>query len=251
MSELTIYEALRSGGLSPAGACGMMGNMFCESGLKANNVEDRCTLGDWDYTRAVDTGTISRYQWKVDAYGYGLCQWTYPTRKEGLYDLAKERNVSVGDEKLQCDYCLIELQRDYENLYQYLCTTDDIAQAAKIICAEFERPAVNNFAVRINAAQKYFNQFADVAVEPSEQLPVQHLPETCEVSARVLKQGSLGRDVFLLQCGLNDMNFTCGVADGDFGLNTKEAVCELQRANGLAPNGIADKDVWNLLLKER
>ena len=252
MSELTIYQALRNGGLSAAGACAMIGNMFCESGLKANNVEDRCTLGDFDYTNAVDVGTISRYQFKVDAFGYGLAQWTYPSRKSDLYDYAKSQNVSIGNEKMQCDFCIYELQRDYAGLYQYLSKTDDLPEATKRICAEYEKPAVNNFAARINAAQKYYNQLSGPAVEekPAPATPTTPVPSTCEVSVRVLKQGDLGRDVFLLQCGLNDMNFTCGVADGDFGLNTKEAVCELQRKYKLTPNGIADKAVWNIIMKE-
>lgn len=253
MSDFTIYQALRSGGLSDAGACAMMGNMYCESGMKSNNVEDRCALGDFDYTYAVDSGTISRYQWKVDAFGYGLCQWTYPSRKSDLYDYAKSQNVSIGSEKMQCDFCIYELQRDYANLYQKLCKTDDVPEAAKLICAEYERPAVNNFAARINAAQKYYNQFADAVVEeqPAPVTPTTPMPSTCEVSVRVVKQGDLGRDVFLLQCGLTDMGINCGLPDGDFGLNTKEAVCELQRKYNLTPNGIADKAVWGIILNVR
>ena len=227
----------------------MMGNMYCESLLKSNIVETRCTLGGFDYTYAVDVGTISRYQFKVDAYGYGLCQWTYPSRKADLYDYARSQNVSIGDEKMQCDFCVFELQRDYAGLYHYLCTTDDLPEAAKRICAEYEQPAVNNFADRINAAQRFYNNLADSS-EPEPQIPVQVL-DTCEVTVRVLKQGCLGRDVFLLQCGLNDMKFTCGVPDGDFGLNTKEAVCELQRKYNLTPSGTADKAVWDIVLKQR
>lgn len=251
MSEETIYQSLRNGGLSAAGTCAMMGNMYCESLLKPNNVEDRCTLGDFDYTNAVNNGTISRYQFKVDAYGYGLCQWTYPSRKADLYDYARSQNVSIGDEKMQCDFCVFELQRDYAGLYQYLCTTGDSPEATKRICAEYECPAVNNFADRINAAQRFYNKLSDtVSAEPiiKPQVPVS---KTCEVTVRELKQGDLGRDVFLLQCGLNDMKFTCGVPDGDFGLNTKEAVCELQRKYNLEPSGIADKAVWDTILKQR
>lgn len=250
MSDVRIYQALRQGGLSPAGACAMMGNMYCESALRANNVQDNCPIGDNNYTLNVDNGTISRYQFKVDGFGYGLCQWTYPSRKEGLYDYARSLNVSIGDEKMQCEYCLYELQAE-SGLYSYLCQTEDLPEATKRICAEFERPAVNNFAARINAAQKYYNEFADTVVEkPADTAPA---PESgiCGVSVRVLRQGDLGRDVFLLQCGLNDMNFTCGVADGDFGLCTKDAVCELQRKYGIAPNGIADNKVWDVILRER
>ena len=258
MSDQTIYNALRSGGLSRTGTCAMMGNMNAESALISTNVEDRYPLGDFDYTFAVDNGIISKEQFMYDPdpetgenkyYGYGLCQWTYPSRKADLYDYAKSQNVSIGDEKMQCDFCVFELQRDYAGLYQYLCTTEDLPEATKRICAEYEQPAVNNFADRINAAQRFYNNLADSS-EPEPQIPVQVL-DTCEVTVRVLKQGCLGRDVFLLQCGLNDMKFTCGVPDGDFGLNTKEAVCELQRKYNLTPSGTADKAVWDIVLKQR
>ena len=250
MSELTIYQALRNGGMSAAGACAMMGNMFMESALKADNVEDRCTLGDVDYTKAVDMGTISRYQFKVDAYGYGLCQWTYPSRKADLYDYARSQNVSIGDAKMQCDFCIYELQRDYASLYQYLCTTNDLPEAAKRICAEYECPAINNFSARINQAQKYYNQLANETVTPPEEKPVTNTEETCKVDVRILKQGCLGRDVFLLQCGLTDMGYRCGIPDGDFGKDTKKAVNELRKANKLEETGIADWFVWQTVLSK-
>ncbi len=53
----------------------------------------------------------------------------------------------------------------------------------------------------------------------------------------------------MLQCGLQDMGFDCGLPDGDFGCNTEEAVRELQRANGLDPSGVADAAVWLAVLR--
>jgi peptidoglycan hydrolase-like protein with peptidoglycan-binding domain len=235
----------------------MMGNMAMESALISTNVEDRCTMTDEAYTEAVDKGIINRYQFAHDAYGYGLCQWTYYTRKEELYDLAKLYGVSIGDENLQCNFCIAELKRDCPQLYQFLCVTENLAEAAKRICSEFERPAVNNFADRINAAQKYFNLLAgsdsgcvdSCPIEPVE-TPVIH-GTTCKVDVRVLAKGSLGRDVFLLQAGLLDMGYDCGLPDGDFGCNTEEAVKELQRANNIEPTGVADWFVWQTILAER
>lgn len=269
MSELTIYQALRAGGLSAAGACGMMGNMWAESGMKPNIVEKRCTLGDFDYTYAVDVGTISRYQWKVDAYGYGLCQWTYPTRKEGLYDLAKERGVSVGDEKLQCDYCIMELQRDFASLYQYLCTTDNLAKAAEDICSQFERPAVNNFSVRINAAQKYYNQFAvnDNAEyeNPNDEQPQFDIihPENrksflhLELGDGCRTRGYTPHPAIkawqnLLLCWGFDIG-SCG-ADGEFGMDTLAATNKWQKfvkehGANVEINGVVDEDDWKAIVE--
>lgn len=262
MSEQTIYNALRAGGLSPAGACAMMGNMWAESGMKSNNVEDRSPLSDWDYTNAVNTGTISKDQFMYDPdpqtgknqnYGYGLCQWTYPSRKAELYDCARSQNVSIGDEKMQCDFCIQELQRYYVGLYRDLCRTDDLADAAKRICAEYEQPAVNNFADRINAAQRFYNQFVNEDAGCGEDACPIEIPteDTCVVNVRVLRKGCLGRDVFLLQAGLFDMGYDCGIPDGDFGVNTEGAVKQLQKVCGLEVNGTADWFVWQTVLNAR
>lgn len=254
MSEQSIYQALRSGGLSAAGACGMMGNMYAESGMRSNNVQDNCTVSDYDYTYNVDNGVLTRWQFMSDSYGYGLCQWTSSDRKDELYLLAKEKGVSISDEAMQCEFCLYELKK-YKNLYEFLCSTDDIAKAAERVCAEFERPAINNFAVRINAAQKFYNQFADQQVEKpcTDDACWVEIPEeeTCTVNVRVLRKGCLGRDVFLLQAALYDMGIDCGIPDGDFGINTEEAVKEMQRAEKVEPTGVADWYVWQTVLNAR
>ena len=261
MSEQTIYNALRSGGLTPSGACAMMGNMYCESGLISYRVQGDCKSGytfSKEDTAQVDNGTISEYDFihnGVNGGGYGLCQWTYYTRKAQLYNYARSAGTSIGDEEMQCAFALVELSSSYVNLLSFLRTTDDLAEASKRICAEFERPAVNNFADRINMAQRYFNQFGggDFQVEqPIEKPPIAESPrETCNVAVRTLRKGDLGRDVFLLQCGLTDMGHTCGIPDGDFGRNTDSAVRQLQKANEILENGVADWFVWQTILNER
>ena len=253
MSDQTIYNALRSGGLSRTGVCAMMGNMNAESALISTNVEDRCTMGDFDYTYAVDNGTYSEQSFIHDSYGYGLCQWTSWDRKEGLFHMAKSEGVSIGDETMQCKFCLYELQTQYPSLFSYLCKTENLAESAKRICSEFERPSVNNYADRINAAQKYFNLLAaNDSGCYEDSCPIEFPRENpCKVNVRILHKGDLGRDVYLLQCGLLDMGIDCGLPDGDFGVNTEAAVKELQRVAQINPTGKADKEVWQIVLDER
>lgn len=255
MGEQTIYEALRAGGLTPAGACGMMGNMWAESGLRSNNVQDNCPLTDSDYTYNVNAEIMSKWQFMSDRYGYGLCQWTLAERKCCLYEMAKSMGVSIADEKMQCDFCIFELQNDFPDLYKYLCSTDDLPGAAKRVCAEFERPAVNNFADRINAAQRYYNQLAGSGQGSCGEDACQIEPapaskgETCEIKVRILQKGDKGRDVFVLQCGMADMGFSCGVPDGDFGKLTESGVKELQKSCAMNPTGIADQNVWQIIFQ--
>lgn len=267
MSEETIYRSLRNGGLSPAGACAMMGNMWAESGLRPNNVQDNCTLGDHDYTYAVDVGTISRYQFKLDRYGYGLCQWTFFSRKEELYDLARAKNVSISDEAMQCELCLTELKRDYPALYEFLCTTTDISKAAEDICDKFEQPAVNNFAVRINAAVGYYNKFGvtDSVTDEEYEAPQIDIVHTGQRKTYIhLEHGDgftkLGYKpspaVKAWQNLLIYWGFevgSCG-ADGEFWDDTLRATKEWQKYakdNGadVEVNGVVDEDDWKAIIE--
>lgn len=254
MSEQTIYDALRAGGLSSAGACAMMGNMWAESGLRSNNVQDNCPMSDSDYTYNVDNGIISKWKFETDRYGYGLCQWTLDSRKDALFLFAKAKGVSISDETMQCEFCLKELRDDFSGLYKYLCTTDDLPKATERICAEFERPAVNNFSDRINAAQRYYNQLAGTECG-DDACPITVTPvpipegETVQINARVLRKGDKGRDVFLLQCGLSDIGIECGIPDGDFGPQTEAGVRELQRNCELEVTGVADQATWQIIFQ--
>lgn len=252
MSKEAIYHALRDGGLSPAGACAMMGNMWAESGLRSNNVQDNCPMSDSDYTYNVDNGIMSKWQFETDRYGYGLCQWTLDSRKDALFLFAKSKGVSISDEQMQCEFCLKELRENFGDLYKYLCTTEDTPKATEQICAEFERPAVNNFAVRINAALGYYREFGETECT-GDSCPID-LPEEsemCSVDMRVLKRGMKGRDVFLAQCGMLDIGLDLGKygADGDFGECTEKAVMDLQENCEIEPTGIINCDTWKIIIK--
>ena len=142
MSVQTIYKILIDAGMTPEGACGLMGNMKAESGMVANIAQRGMTkLSDEEYTAAADEGTIG---FSNDGVGYGLCQWTYSARKAGLWNFAHENGKSVGDELTQVEFCIRELKHEYSGLWKYLCETNDLTNAVWRICTEFERPAFNN-----------------------------------------------------------------------------------------------------------
>jgi len=63
-----------------------------------------------------------------------------------------------------------------------------------------------------------------------------------------LSYGSQGSDVIILQNLLNSKNFSCGIADGIFGNQTKNALLNYQKANGLNPDSICGLNTWNKLL---
>ena len=173
MSAKTIYDRLRSHGMTVAGACAMLGNMQAESGNRSNNVEDRSGMSDAQYTAMVDAGG---YDFATDNgahYGYGLCQWTLKSRKVELLQYAKNRGVSVADEDMQVDFAVYELKRDFGGLYKFLCSTDDMYTATDRICREFENPAVKNTAKRYEFAQEWDKEFGGVET-PTVSQPTQN-----------------------------------------------------------------------------
>ena len=157
MSSKTIYDALRTAGLTAEGACGLMGNMMAESSMQADIAQRGMTkLSDAQYTAAADNGLLD---FSHDAVGYGLCQWTYHTRKAELLSYARARGVSVGNEDMQVQFCLRELRQDYPGVLRVLCSSADIYECAQIVCVQYERPAVNNVQARAEFARNFAAQF--------------------------------------------------------------------------------------------
>ena len=161
MSAKTIYDRLRSHGMTHAGACAMGGNIQAESGNRSNTVEDRSGMSDAQYTAMVDAGGYDFATDNGKHYGYGLCQWTLKSRKVELLQYAKNRGVSIADEDMQVDFAVHELKRDFSGLYNFLCSTDDMYTATDRICREFENPAVKNTAKRYEFAQEWDKEFGN------------------------------------------------------------------------------------------
>lgn len=223
-----------------------MGNMNAESAMRSNNAQDGMTrMSDEAYTAAVDNGSYTNFV--KDAVGYGLCQWTYWTRKQELLNFAKSKGVSVGNEAMQVEFAVKELKRDNSALWKYLCSTTNIEEAASRICKEYERPAVNNITVRANAAKQFYNQFSKTTVNKTEAKKVD-TPTTPYWPPRVLAVGMKGADVMVLQALLTAHGYEVKV-DGVFGNSAGTKLEAYQKANGLTPDKIAGEKTWAKLLK--
>lgn len=164
-NEERIYNYLKSKGLNDYGIAGCMGNLFAESGLKANNLQDTYerNLGysDEKYVSAVDNGAYVNFIY--DAAGFGLAQWTYWSRKKALYDFAKSRNKSVGDLETQLEFLYKELSEDYPSVLKTLKNATSVKEASNAVLLQFERPADQSVAVqnkRASYGQTYYDKYA-------------------------------------------------------------------------------------------
>ena len=171
-NEQVIWQYLKAQGLSDAGAAGLMGNLYAESGLNPKNLqntyEKKLGYTDDSYTQAVDKGTYGNFI--RDSAGYGLAQWTYWSRKENLLNFAKQKNKSIGDLTMQLDFLMSELQAGYKNLLQTLKTTSSVKEASNGVLLQFERPADQSVSVqnkRAGFGQTYYDKYAKTAVQPT------------------------------------------------------------------------------------
>ena len=131
-NEELIWQFFKSQGFSDAGAAGMMGNLFAESALNPmnlqNSYEKKLGYTDSSYTKAVDNGTYTNFV--RDSAGYGLAQWTFWSRKEGLFNYAKQKNKSIGDLQTQLEFLMTELSKGYKGLLNTLKTTNSVKEAS-------------------------------------------------------------------------------------------------------------------------
>lgn len=173
--ETVIFEYLTETlGYNTAAACGAMANIFCESSFIPNNLQDsyekKLGFNNASYTLAVDNGTYKNFV--RDSAGYGLCQWTYYSRKQGMLDLAKSMNVSIGDAKMQLKFLGQELKVCATG--RYMKAIEDTAQGAYDVgyyyCSKFENPAQKEDEVSIYrgnlAKNTYWEEYGKNKTEP-------------------------------------------------------------------------------------
>lgn len=244
----TIYNRLRQAGMTEAGALAMLGNFECESNCEPNRVQ-----GDGSSYRTISKSYTANYMngtWGKEKFvnglvGYGLAQWTYPTRQAELWDYWKSSGKSLDDPVMQCDFSVKELKRDYPELWNLLCTNNDVYTLTKRICYDFENPLVKNVDARFQAANRIKYEIDlngggdDTPVDP-EPKPTHNL-----VLRTVDKNCMNFNEIVLLKGVLLCRGYTYD----DVTENLWYTVRAFQRENSLADDAIVGARTWEALLK--
>ena len=166
-----IWNFLKGKCLNDYAVAGLMGNLYCESSLRPNNLqnsfEKKLGYNDKSYTTAVNNGTYKNFV--HDSAGYGLAQWTWWSRKQALLYFAQKRNASIDDLVTQLEFLWEELGA-YEHVMKVLSKATSIKEACNVVLREYERPAVvvNNdksgitkaLNARTDAGKGYFDKFS-------------------------------------------------------------------------------------------
>lgn len=175
-AEKRAYQKFITAGMTPAGACGLIGNLEAESdGFYPSRVEYLCLkrlkesgkiYTDESYVAAIDRGIMScedfLHPLPGRQYGFGLAQWTSPGRKAGLWALAKQKEVSIADEDMQIEYLLKELSGFYPGVLEVLKTATSIRAASDVVLKKFEIPADTGETVcagRAARGQRFYDEY--------------------------------------------------------------------------------------------
>lgn len=162
-----IFDQLQEAGFDMDAICAIMGNMEAESNCFPNNVENRmhkdCGWTDAEYTNYVDSGEYANFE--HDKYGYGLCQWTYHTRKKRLFEISEEKQTSISDIAVQIALLMEELHFDFPKVYSVLKNPNlTMPYKVEYFMRHFENPAdqsVTAIQKRVRYAEDFKKEFAN------------------------------------------------------------------------------------------
>lgn len=165
MTEADIYAYFKAQGMTDCGVAGLMGNLYAESGLRSDNLqnsfEKKFGMDDETYTAAVDSGVYGNFV--RDFAGYGLAQWTFWSRKQALLTFAQGKGASIGDARMQCEFLMKELTESYRSVLAVLKSAETVRQASDAVLLGFERPADQSISVQEKRAaygETYLGRYA-------------------------------------------------------------------------------------------
>ena len=140
--EKQLYNFFKSKGLSDEGIYGLFGNLYGESAMNPKNLQDtsnkKLGLTDEAYTAAVDSGSYTNFV--HDSAGFGIAQWTFWSRKQGLLEFCRKAGKSIGDGMTQAEYLYKELSESYKAVLTVLKTAASIRAASDAVLLKFEQP---------------------------------------------------------------------------------------------------------------
>lgn len=180
----TLYQALLSFWNNDAGVSALMGNIWHESGgtfdgrIVQNYHESDLDGFCQDYTDDVNDGTVTESQFVnggPGGGGYGLCQWTYPSRKQALYDYNISSGTNnIGDNTMQTNFIGIEFP-GYTDSYNALisATIDNIDSVTEIILNDYFNPLdpSQSIADRQQDAREIYNNLSGLPPIPPGPTP--------------------------------------------------------------------------------
>ncbi len=136
-------------GLTKEQAAGVLGNIMAESAFSCTNAQDSYGYGGIDNPD---------YNFQIhDGVGYGLIQWTYYSRKQGLLDTANSMNSNVSDINVQLAYLKQEMENNCKSSWDKIKSSSSVNEACDIFLVDIENPEEKNYDTRRKYAQAIYD----------------------------------------------------------------------------------------------
>lgn len=164
MNEKMIWDYLLNSTKNEMGTAAIMGNLMAESSLNP-----LCATGKnktANYAKDADNCAVD---FAHDGVAFGLVQWCFHTRKEGLLKYAKSTGRSVGHLQMQLEYLIAEMRGNYHTAWAAACNAKSIREASDVIMLRYENPSTKTEAAKQKRAaygQKFYDQFAKTQQKP-------------------------------------------------------------------------------------
>jgi murein DD-endopeptidase MepM/ murein hydrolase activator NlpD/lysophospholipase L1-like esterase len=139
-----IWNFFISEGFKPNQVAGIMGNFWVETG---GTFSPTIVQGGGNSDEVIINGSS----------GYGLAQWTFITRQQGLKDFADRKGLSSGTLEAQLQYVIYELSHGYSVGWGDSISIDD---AAVLWESAYENPAAGSTEERKTRAHEMHAQFS-------------------------------------------------------------------------------------------
>lgn len=166
---------------NPYGVAGLMGNLTTESSLnpmcKTGGKGDIRKLSGQEYVDKIMRGEYSLYDFAHDGVAFGLVQWCYYSRKEGLFRHANTYKMDISSIECQVGYMLYELPK-YKTVWKTLKEAKSVEEASDIVMLRYEKPANTSDKAKAKRAL-YARQFYDKYVNP--QTKTLSIPEMIDI----------------------------------------------------------------------
>ena len=204
----------------------------------------------------------------------GITLWLFPTFDSSnmslhsatlfIYNNDKLRATSYDvdmtkiDRVLDCLSEVVDKVIDYDNGGKFsICVTQSLDET--LILFEYSPKISEHSDEDVFRTQNYaeyddyevFKGDVNAIIDAFTGGNIERVEEEGEDSGfKELKKGSKGEDVKRLQNRLNELGYSVGKADGDYGNKTKTAVEQFQKDNNLSVTGVIDENTYNALFPE-
>lgn len=161
-------------GLSEAGAAGILGNFYAESGFDPWAVENANQAGFAAVANKVKSGcSVDEWKSAVDSYGgsgYGLAQWSF-TRKDDLWNYAvNTAHTDVTDLETQLKFMEFEITTGYDGVLDAMKNATDPQDAAFVWHEQYEKSSQSRAAIqkwRLDPAQEIYDRYKGKSLSTS------------------------------------------------------------------------------------